>query len=109
MRHRILTVMAVFCCLSDAAAVNRYLSHLTMDDGLSHNCVNAIVQDSDGFIWMGTRNGLNRYDGSRIRTFDCSDALTGHGNNNISALYADPRTGLWCGTDKGVYVWSKET
>lgn len=109
MRHRILTVMAVFCCLSDAAAVNRYFSHLTMDDGLSHNCVNAIVQDSDGFIWMGTRNGLNRYDGSRIRTFDCSDALTGHGNNNISALYADPQTGLWCGTDKGVYVWSKET
>ena len=109
MRRSLLFLTTLFICLSSAGAGNYYFSHLTMDEGLSHNCVNAVVQDSEGFIWIGTRNGLNRYDGSRIREFECRDALTGHGNNNISALYADPETGLWCGTDKGVYIWSART
>ena len=37
--------------------------HLTVEDGLSSNCVNAILQDSRGFMWFGTTNGLNRWDG----------------------------------------------
>ena len=43
-----------------------FFEHLTTEDGLSHNYVQSIYQDKDGFIWLGSDNGLNRYDGQRI-------------------------------------------
>ncbi|WP_282611108.1 hybrid sensor histidine kinase/response regulator [Pelagibius sp. Alg239-R121] len=42
---------------------------MTVDDGLSHSDVTSVLQDPLGFIWVGTRAGLNRYDGSQIKTF----------------------------------------
>lgn len=77
-----------------------------MDEGLSHNCVRTITQDTYGFIWLGTKNGLCRYDGSRIRTLECRDYMTGHSNNNVNVLFEDSGKELWCGTDKGIYIWS---
>ena len=44
-------------------------SHLTDKDGLSNNDVRSIVQDKDGIIWIGTENGLDRYDGYGFRNF----------------------------------------
>lgn len=45
------------------------LEELTLADGLSQGYVKCLLQDKEGFIWLGTKNGLNRYDGSRIKTF----------------------------------------
>lgn len=75
---KLLLLGALLCtaCLA-AQARNRYFTHLTLDDGISHNHIKAIVQDSYGFIWIGTKNGLNRYDGSSIRIFQCFDPATG--------------------------------
>ena len=68
-----LCLLALFTVVPHAAAVNpgsRYFTHLkTTDSGLSYNCVHAIIQDARGFIWLGTSDGLNRYDGMRFRTF----------------------------------------
>ncbi|HMY36845.1 MAG TPA: two-component regulator propeller domain-containing protein, partial [bacterium] len=44
------------------------LEELTLADGLSQGFVKCLLQDKEGFIWLGTKNGLNRYDGSRIKT-----------------------------------------
>ena len=57
------------------AAEPLHFRHLTVDDGLSQSWVPAIVKDRHGFIWIGTQNGLNRYDGTgfRVYTHDADD------------------------------------
>jgi ligand-binding sensor domain-containing protein len=49
------------------------LTNITESNGLSNNSVNAICQDENGLIWIATENGLNRYDGNRIKTFYKND------------------------------------
>lgn len=70
--------------------------HLTTADGLSQSTVWEITQDRNGFIWMATADGLNRYDGSTFTTFrhqpDRANSLP---TNDISTLYADRRGNLW--------------
>lgn len=73
-------------------------------NGLSNSHVKSIIQDSYGFIWLGTRNGLNRYDGVSMKLYDCYDEALQHGNQVISALFEDNRRQLWVGTDDGVYI-----
>ncbi|HYC29475.1 MAG TPA: two-component regulator propeller domain-containing protein, partial [Chitinophagaceae bacterium] len=43
--------------------------HLTTDNGLSHDYIHSITRDEQGFLWIGTMNGLNRYDGIQFRNF----------------------------------------
>lgn len=77
-----------------------YFSHLnTANSDLSFNCVNCLCEDSLGYIWAGTSDGLNCYDGTRIRTFHKEDL--GLSSSFIVSLYFhDGR--LWIGTDNGV-------
>ncbi len=77
--------------------------HINSETGLSQSNVKAIIQDSYGFMWFGTKNGLNRYDGQRVVRFDCYDHARRRGNQNISALFEDDRRILWIGTDEGVF------
>jgi ligand-binding sensor domain-containing protein len=76
---------------------------LTTNDGLSDGIVRAISQDKYGFIWIGTSYGLNRFDGTSIKTFfakkEDSASLP---NNYISSLYQDANGDLWVGTLKGL-------
>ena len=57
-------------------------------------------------MWFGTKNGLNRYDGTSILQFDCDDLEEGTGNHNIGALFEDKERNLWVGTDRGVYIYN---
>lgn len=82
--------------------------YFTPIKGLSHNNVKAIVQDHDGFIWIGTRNGLNRYDGYEVKMYNCHDETTGAGNNNISSLFEDRDRDLWIGTDRGIFIYNSK-
>ncbi|MDE5636951.1 MAG: response regulator [Alistipes sp.] len=77
------------------------------DDGLAHNTVLAIIQDRTGFMWFGTKDGLNRYDGIEIRTVAVDDAIPG--NNYITALCEDMRGRIWIGTDAGVCIYDPAT
>lgn len=77
--------------------------HIDSSDGLSANNVKCILHDSLGFMWFGTKNGLNRYDGSTLRVYECYDQELNRGNNNIGALYEDEDSTLWIGTDRGIY------
>ena len=75
----------------------------TVDDGLSNNRINAISQDHRGFIWFGTNNGLDRYDGRQIINYkhDPSEQGTISGNT-IYSIFADSRGTLWIGHDNGL-------
>ena len=86
-----------------------YFTHLDSRDGLSENCVKSIVQDRWGFIWLGTKNGLNRYDGRTLKHYAVDDADSGEGNHNVSALCEDSAGFLWVGTDKGVFRFDPDS
>ena len=82
-----------------------YFTHINGENGLSASNVKAIMQDSYGFMWFGTKNGLNRYDGTSILQLNCDDLKAGVGNHNISALYEDKDKKIWVGTDRGIYLY----
>lgn len=83
--------------------------HYEIEDGLSSNTVRSILQDSQGFMWFGTENGLNRFDGYTFKTFfnNPNDSTT-LGNNYVYALLEDKKGTLWIGTDDGVYLYQPE-
>lgn len=85
---------------------NYSFTHINGENGLSASNVKVILQDSYGFMWFGTKNGLNRYDGTSILQLDCDDLKAGKGNHNISALYEDKDRNLWVGTDRGIYIYN---
>ena len=59
---------AIVADISSASPPLRF-THLTTDNGLSQNRINAILQDRQGFMWFGTEDGLNRYDGNTFVVF----------------------------------------
>ena len=76
---------------------------VSLEEGLSQSRVNAILQDRKGFLWFGTQDGLNRYDGYRFTIYrhdpDDPQSLS---NNRVRVLYEDPDGTLWVGTDGGL-------
>ncbi|MFN8250406.1 MAG: two-component regulator propeller domain-containing protein [Ferruginibacter sp.] len=82
---------------------NAYVEHLTVDNGISSNNVNCIFQDSRGFIWIGTSNGLNRYDGVQVLQLHHNEenpnSLPG---NFICNITEDSQHRLWIGTNEGI-------
>lgn len=90
-------------------AQQNFFMPLDTRNGLSENHVKCIIQDYWGFMWFGTKNGLNRYDGSSIKRYRVDDDVLKCGNHNISALYEDAQHQLWVGTDKGVYIFDPST
>src|SRR5215510_9492694 len=73
-----------------------YFNRVNADNGLSHNKVNCILQDQRGFIWMGTDDGLNRYDGRRFVIFR-------HEPNNKAGISGDIITDII--EDKQGVIW----
>ena len=105
----LLHLFLIWCFLSlavvPAMAQQYFFLPLDTRDGLSENNVKSIVQDHWGFMWFGTKNGLNRYDGISVKCYDVDDKVLQCGNHNVSALYEDAQHQLWVGTDKGVYIF----
>lgn len=80
--------------------------HYTTDEGLSQNMVDCILKDSRGFMWFGTWNGLNKFDGYTFTVYkqNSQDANT-LSNNFIHALCEDKYGNIWIGTNNGLNVY----
>ncbi|MBO9633567.1 MAG: response regulator [Chitinophagaceae bacterium] len=108
-RHIIQTIIVLFltcATLSGTYAQSYYFRNYQAGNGLSSNTITSILQDRKGFLWFGTRNGLNRFDGNSFRIFkhDPQDS-TSIGSNSVLSLYEDESERLWIGTYKGIYQY----
>jgi len=92
----------LLCAQSDDIKFSRF----TTKAGLSHNIVNEVIQDGRGFMWFGTQDGLNRYDGYNFVVYkpDLYDSAS-LSNNRITALAYDPRGFIWVGTAEGLNIY----
>lgn len=89
-----------FQCVAWSMTQDVQVKHLSTQQGLSENTVRTIYQDSYGFIWVGTRSGLNKYDGYTFKKYYYSpdDSLSISGDF-INAIVEDANGILWIGTD----------
>lgn len=107
------TILVVaIACLGLAASAQKETGYesISIAQGLSQGMVFAILQDKEGFIWVATKNGLNRYDGYGFRVFTNDPYNTKSlSNNTITALFEDSKGRIWAGTENaGLNVYDKK-
>ncbi|MBK7628723.1 MAG: response regulator [Bacteroidales bacterium] len=81
---------------------NISISRLQLENGLSHNSVYSIIQDEEGLIWIGTKDGLNSYDGYNFKIYkhEFFDSAS-ISNSWVNALFEDSKGFIWIGTEGG--------
>lgn len=103
MNFLMIFLLFLFTLSHSSLAEEIKFEYLSVSEGLSQPVVFAILQDSQGFIWVGTENGLNRYDGYQFTVYKHNannpNSLSSH---YIWALQQDQAGILWVGTDKGL-------
>lgn len=93
-----------------AQAPNLNFKHINLEQGLSNSTIETIYQDSYGFIWFGTRDGLNRYDGYEMSVYaNNSKDITSISDNFITCINEDKNRNLWIGTDNGLSRLNRQT
>ena len=83
--------------------------HFDVSQGLSQYSVLAVAQDDMGFMWFGTKDGLNRFDGSSFKVYRTGTDSHGLDCDFVNCLYKDALNRLWVGTSDGVYVYTPYT
>lgn len=102
----------IFCLLlvlSSSSIFAIYFKKYQVESGLSHNTVWCILQDSYGFLWFGTNDGLNRFEGRKFSVYrnDIQDPFS-LGNNSVQTLFEDDDKNIWVGTSSGVYIYDRQ-
>lgn len=103
MKKIILFCFFSFSLITVSLAQNLRFGRLSVEKGLSQATVYCTYQDSQGYIWIGTEDGLNKYDGYSfdIYKYDPTDTST-LSNNIIRCIFEDSQKNLWIGTDNGL-------
>ncbi|MEQ8463833.1 two-component regulator propeller domain-containing protein [Coleofasciculus sp. E1-EBD-02] len=85
-----------------ATEINHEFFHIGVEEGLPQSCILAILQDSQGWIWFGTQDGLSRYDGYKFTIYKYNELnLKTLSDNFILSIYEDKSGIVWVGTDNG--------
>ena len=84
-------------------AQNFNLSKFGNAQGLPQNYIYSVVQDNNGFVWVGMAEGLSRYDGTRFTNFSVRDSLS---DKYISKMLIDTDGRLWCGHAHGTFTYN---
>jgi len=104
-----LTVILLQAAISMTMAQQFYFTGYSIGDGLSQSVVNCIFQDSRGYLWIGTQNGLNRFNGYKFEVFTYNpDDSCSIPNNWIYAITEDKEANLWIGTKGGLVRYSRK-
>ncbi len=110
--HTILLLITPFTVFSQLENEDLKFDHLSINDGLSQSTVFTICQDKYGFMWFGTEDGINRYDGYEFKIFKHSPLNPRSiSNSYILKIYRDSKENLWIGTEQGLnmYDYQNET
>ncbi len=100
----IATLFILFYLKSFSVELN--FKYYKVEDGLSSNTVYAVLQDSKGFMWFGTENGLNRFDGYTFTVYrNIPRSENSLINNYVYCLIEDENQTLWIGTERGVCMF----
>ncbi|KAA3617024.1 MAG: hypothetical protein D8M58_04495 [Calditrichaeota bacterium] len=94
--------LSLFLTLQNIFSQQYYFKNYTGEDGLSQHSANVIIQDSDGYLWVGTQNGLNRFNGRKFQIFSIEDGLE---NDYINDIAQDSSGTIWIATNNGVSRW----
>ena len=102
---RFLWAVCLLACMANVSAKEHYvIQHYSIKDGMSQNTVMAIMQDKQGFMWFGTWDGLNRFDGYVFETFKAmNNGVEAHVNNRVDLIYEDEAEQIWWTTYDGHY------
>jgi ligand-binding sensor domain-containing protein/signal transduction histidine kinase len=100
----------IILCTVRVSGQTVFFNHISQEDGLRNGNVRAIVKDYQGFMWIGTEDGLHRYDGYEMKIYryikDDSSSLKG---NFILSLFEDSHRNLWIGTlDGGLHRYNRK-
>jgi signal transduction histidine kinase/ligand-binding sensor domain-containing protein/CheY-like chemotaxis protein/AraC-like DNA-binding protein len=102
-------IFFLFCCLTFyctlSAQYRTNVHSISRREGLSNGAVNAIARDAEGYVWFGTWNGLNRYDGSSIATYLPGNKAFAIHNQVVRELYPTAKGPVWMLTNKGVALY----
>jgi streptogramin lyase len=110
MKSFYLYILVICWQLATTSSAQNHIKTLRVEDGLSQGFVTCMIQDKRGFMWFGTYDGLNRYDGYTVRRFSSKpfDPWTLQ-SSFITQLYEDKRELLWVGTHHGLHVFDPLT
>lgn len=110
-RHTILILIALLLALPLTAPAAKHYTfvHYDTGNGLPQNMITSLAQDQTGFIWIGTKNGLSRFDGSSFQTYHSGMGSHGPGNSYINGLCATADGKLWIATAQGVYIYDPKS
>ncbi|WP_400077422.1 two-component regulator propeller domain-containing protein [Winogradskyella sp. R77965] len=109
-KFQILLLLFCLSLISFAQTQNYPFTHISTTDGLSQSSAIAIEQDNLGQIWIGTRDGLNKYDGTKFTVYRNSvDKPNSISNNDILSIKQDREGYIWVGTYNGLNKYNPKT
>lgn len=111
MRILICLIVIIFTLFKGYAILPTQLHfrHYNIENGTSSNGISSIIQDSKGYIWLGTDNGLNRFDGTEFTFYQKKNPLYQNFQfNMVNTLCEANENELWIGTENGIYLYDKK-
>ncbi|WP_188929531.1 hybrid sensor histidine kinase/response regulator transcription factor [Dyadobacter endophyticus] len=107
----LMVFMAAWAAVNAQRATENFkFDHLTVNDGLAHSDAMAVTQDRQGFVWVGTNNGINRYDGYQLSTYNLPAVnAAGTSANRVQVMHVDGAGRIWAGTEgSGIYFYQAD-
>lgn len=104
-----ITVLTHINKLSYAQSKNLIFNNINIEQGISQSTIEAIFQDSEGYIWLGTNDGLNRYNGYEFKIYNYEEYQNSISHNGITDITEDKYGNIWVNTVSGVNKINKKT